>query len=96
MDSRATLKDVDLQAHYDLMFELFASPGWKRFVEEAERFAGGVNQIGRLQDDKGLYFAKGQMDVLGWIIRNQEMTEKAYEVLLQQDAMPDATDESGE
>lgn len=85
MDERAVLKDADLQAHYDLMFELFATPQWKRFLEEVERFAIGVNDVRRLRTEHALGFAQGQLDVLDWLKNYEEMTHKAHDILLQQD-----------
>lgn len=84
-DARAVLKDGDLQAHYDLLFELFASPAWARFVEEVKRFGVGVNDIRRLKNEHGLGFAQGQLDVLTWLAGYEEMTRKAYEIMLADD-----------
>lgn len=85
MDERAVLQDADLQAHYDLMFKLFADPAWARFVEEAQRFRDGVNDIRRLRTEHALGFAQGQVDVLDWIENFATMTRKAHEILLEQD-----------
>lgn len=84
-DPRAVLQDPDLEAHYRLLFELFASPAWARFVEEVKRFEVGVNDIRRLKNEHGLGFAQGQLDVLTWLANYEQMNRKAYELMLAED-----------
>lgn len=92
MDERAVLKDQDVQRHYDALFDLFATPGWKVFVADVMRIRdgvtvdggrhAGVNDIRRLLDEKGLYFAKGQLEILDWLDRYADATRNAYDQLL--------------
>lgn len=76
-----TLQDKELQQHYDEMFALFTSPGWKRFQEQVDTYAKQVESV-RNVAPKTVDFRLGQLDVLDWFAGVQRQHEAAYEMLI--------------
>lgn len=79
-----TLKDRELQQHYDNMFAMFTSPGWKEFQEKVAEYAKGVENV-RNVAPRTLEFRLGQLDVLDWFLGAQKQYEHAYNMLLAED-----------
>lgn len=90
MDERATLKDKDSQDYYDRMFALFATPEWKEFQQEVERFKEGRPTLAQIPDARVLHFVQGQMDVIAWIETFADRVEKSYKLMLDAEAAPAA------
>ena len=81
------LKDAELQKYYDDLFTLFASPGWKAWVEDRKAEIK-VRENLRNVKNTSVDFVKGQLDVLDYVVSAEEITRKAYDELLTQDALP--------
>lgn len=79
-----TLKDKELQQHYDELFAMFTSPGWKRFHEQVEAYAKGVESV-RNVAPKTVEFRLGQLDVLDWFLGAEAQHSHAYQMLLAED-----------
>jgi len=83
MDS---LRDVELQAHYDEMFSLFGSKGWAAIVEKAEALRKQYDSLRNIKDEAALYYRKGQLDILDWIVNQKVDHELTYRMLLEHEA----------
>lgn len=79
-----TLQDKELQQHYDELFDMFTSPGWKRFQEQVEAYVKGVESV-RNVAPKTVDFRLGQLDVLDWFLGAHKQHEAAYVMLLIED-----------
>jgi hypothetical protein len=78
------LKDKELQTHYEAMFSMFGTDGWKRFMEDVAERTTAIGDIRRLKDGDGLKFAQGQLDVLHWLLGQKEAHDFAYEQLAEE------------
>lgn len=79
------LKDNELQKYYEECLNTMASPGWTYILEDLQKIRASVNEIGRLKDEHGLYFAKGQLDVLDHVLALREKMRFAFETLQEQE-----------
>lgn len=73
--------DKNLQDYYEEAFSLFASQGWKDFVEDMKALQSEVIKIENIKDEKDLWFRRGQQDILDLIVNRKQMCEKVYEEL---------------
>jgi len=73
--------DKNLQDYYEEAFSLFASQGWKDFVEDMKALQSEVTKIENIKDEKDLWFRRGQLDILDLIVNRKQMCEKVYEEL---------------
>jgi hypothetical protein len=80
--------EKNLQQHYERMFDMFASEGWKDLMEDVEKVYTANNNIFSIQNEQELHFKKGQLDVLQWFRSMKSSYEQTYEQL--------QTDSSGE
>ena len=91
-----TLKDKELQQHYDALFTLFASPGCRLFLAQAHAHADGISDIRNL-GDKPVEYRLGQLDVYDWVLAYQNLNEGNYQILLLDDnpSLRDGLSEEG-
>ena len=82
----------DTQKHYDTYFTLFATEGWKQFIEFAEESKGRIDDVRNVQDEKSLFSTQGQLHILDNIINFQSMNENAYQAIVD-DEKDDSEDE---
>lgn len=70
-----------LQRYYENRFDLFSQPGWLDLMEDAQRMFEAYNKVSSITDTNNLFFKKGQLDILEWLLTLKEVSEKAYEDL---------------
>ena len=71
----------ELQKYYEARFDMMASQGWKDLIEDIQRMATAYDKVERIKEVEDLYFTKGQLDILNWIINLQETSSEAYKEL---------------
>jgi hypothetical protein len=70
----------ELQDYYESRFGMMSSKGWTDFVEDAQKIKDTIT-IDSLKNNEELWFAKGQLDILNWVLNIKEASEKAYDEL---------------
>lgn len=96
-----TLNDSELQKHYDAMFDMFASDGWARLMEDAQKLLTQVSSIEGVNTLEELHRRKGERVNLQWLLTMRANHERSYESLLEDQAdaerqaaaLKDATEE---
>lgn len=73
--------DKDIQEYYEARFDMMASKGWQDFIEDTQKMLDAYNKIERLAGVEDLYYAKGQLDILNWVINLKQTSEEAYREL---------------
>ena len=71
--------DKETQDYFDRYFDLFASQGWKQFIEDMEDNRTLMSDLLTVKDANDLYYRKGQLEVLNRIVNFQLAIENAYE-----------------
>ena len=75
-----TKEDEDYYAQF---FEMFRSDGWKQLILELQNNAGSINSVEATKDMNDLYFRKGQINVMAYIINLEASTLASFEELTQ-------------
>lgn len=73
--------DKDTQQYFDKYFDLFASEGWKQFIEDMEGNRELMSDLMTVKDANDLFYRKGQVDVLNRIVNFQDSIENAHKVV---------------
>ena len=85
--------DKQLEKYYEERFSTMTTVGWKDFIEDTTNIFNAVNKVAPIQTELDLFFRKGQLDILQWVISLKESSEQAYEAL-QVDSSGDAQNAS--
>ena len=70
--------DKDLTKYFETYFDLFASEGWKQFIEDTEGNINLVSDLMSVKDANDLYYRKGQLETLNRIVNFKELIERSY------------------
>ncbi len=73
--------DKALQDYYENRFEMMSSTGWKDLIEDATEMLNEYNNINNLNNEGDLFFRKGQVDILTWLVSLKDVSERAWEEL---------------
>lgn len=73
--------DQELQQQYDHYFEMFATQGWKQFVEDLEDISDNF-RIEDIKDDVDLANIQGQLKVLKQILYFEDSIRRTHDDLL--------------
>lgn len=65
--------------------ELFASDAWSVWVTEITDFAESLEELSSINDEKTLFYRKGQVDILNMMINLEDTTKFALEQLDEND-----------
>lgn len=68
----------EVQNYYETYFDLFASKGWKQFVEDITASKENLN-IETVDTLESLYHAKGQLYVINNALNFETMIRNAYD-----------------
>ena len=75
------MEDKELQQFYERRFDLFALDGWDDLVEDFEELKKTVADISKCDDLADLWYRRGQLDMINYLINLKELTEQTYEEL---------------
>jgi hypothetical protein len=73
--------DKALQDYYENRFEMMSSTGWKDLIEDATEMLNEYGNINNLNSEADLFFRKGQVDILTWLVSLKDVSERAWEEL---------------
>jgi len=73
--------DKELQQYYDERFSLFATKGWQELLEDLEAMLEQYEDITKIPDEQTLWYRKGQVDILQYLLNLKKLTEQTYEEL---------------
>lgn len=68
----------ELKLHYERLMALFASEGWKEFMEDAMVM---IDPLENIRECANLEFRKGQLNLADWIVSYEEANRQAYKEL---------------
>lgn len=71
----------ELQKYYDERFSMMATQGWEDLLEDAQKMVEAYDKIDRLNSIEDLHYAKGQLDILRWLLNLKETSTEAFEEL---------------
>ena len=75
--------DPQLQKEYENYFSMFASEGWKQFIEDMEDIYDNY-RIEDIKDEKNLAYVKGERKMLFQVIRFEGAMKRSYDNLVEQ------------
>lgn len=73
--------DKALEKYYENRWHMMSTEGWKQFNEDVQGIFDAVNKVAPIQNELDLFFRKGQLDILQWVLTLKESSEQAYEAL---------------
>ena len=71
----------ELQAYYDERFSTMATQGWQDLVEDATEMFKAINNVAPIANEADLFFRKGQLDILQWLLSLKESSALSYDQL---------------
>jgi hypothetical protein len=71
------MTEVELEKYYRSFEEMFRLDGWKNLTEDLKGSAVNINSVEACQDDKDLYFRKGQLAVMANMLNLEAQIETA-------------------
>lgn len=79
------LRDKELDRYYQERFLTTGSKGWEDLMGEVQVLLDGYNSLDAATNLEQLYFRKGQVDILKWILSVGPLSRQAYDELLEQE-----------
>jgi hypothetical protein len=78
------LSNEDLE-FYERRFDLFALKGWTDLIEDFEQLKNNLESLSQINTEKDLWYKKGQVEMINYLIQLKTLTEQAYEELINED-----------
>lgn len=77
--------DLELQKYYEDRFSMTSTQGWKDLVEDVQKIRDSVNQIGGIESEQQLWFKKGELRMIDWLLNLKKTSEEVYDSLQNED-----------
>ena len=75
------MEDKELQDFYELRFDLLAHDGWADLIEDFKQLRENVADITKCDDLSDLWYRRGQLAMIDYLINLRDATQIAYEEL---------------
>ncbi len=72
------MQDKELQQYYEEQFSMFATKGWRDFIEDQQTLYDAVDDLSTVENEQTLWFRKGQLDILNLILDRAKTYEAAW------------------
>lgn len=76
----------ELQKYYEDRFSMMGHQGWKDLCDDIQEMLNATNDLSACKDAETLYYRKGEISIMKWILTLRETSFKAYEDLNNEDA----------
>lgn len=73
--------DRELQDYYENRFGLFGTTGWKDLIQDVENIKESVDSLRGADTLEQLYFKKGELSILNWILNLEDSSKEVYDQL---------------
>ncbi len=71
----------ELEQYYEARFDMMSGKGWYDLIDDVQKMFDARNHVLGVQSEQDLFFKKGQLDVLQWILTLKQSSEEVYEQL---------------
>lgn len=71
----------ELQKYYEDRFDMMSRQGWKDLEEDTKQMFEAYSKISSISTVEDLYYKKGQLDILVWLLKLKETSEEAFKEL---------------
>lgn len=71
----------ELQKYYENRFSTMSTQGWQDLIDDATEMFKAVNNIAPVDNEATLFYRKGQLDILQWLLSLRESSAAAFEQL---------------
>jgi hypothetical protein len=75
----------ELENYYFDRFDMMSKKGWKDLIEDAQKMKEAYDKVESLTNVDELWYAKGRLDILNWLITLKETSDEAYKELSEND-----------
>lgn len=79
--------DKILEKYYEDRFAMMSTTGWKQLVEDVEELKKNYELVSNVKSPDDLYFRKGQLDIIYWLLNLKEISEQSYEDLQREETI---------
>lgn len=69
----------ELEKYFNDYADLFLTPGWKQLQTEFQESITNVNSVEATKDNEDLFYRKGQLAVLNYLLNFQAFVEQGRE-----------------
>lgn len=73
--------DKETQEYYDNYFSLFRQKGWKQLINDFGNNAQQINSVEAAKDSDDMFFRKGQLNILAYLINLEHAVTNSYDEL---------------
>lgn len=73
----------ELQKYYEDRFSMMATQGWKDLMEDIDIMLAATDNLSGVEDEKQLYFKKGEVSIMKWLKNLRDASTEVYEQLLE-------------
>lgn len=73
--------DKELEKYYTERFSMMSTIGWKELIEDVQGLKDTYENLSTIKGVDDLYFRKGQLDIINWLLNLKDVSELAFEGL---------------
>lgn len=71
----------ELEQYYEARFDMMTGKGWSDLIDDVQKMYDARNHVLGVQSEQDLFFKKGQLDVLQWLLTLKQSSEEVFEQL---------------
>ena len=72
----------ELARYYEKRLSMMGDEAWNDLMVDVREMLDATNRLNGVDGEKTLWFKKGEISIMNWLLSQKEITEAAYEDLL--------------
>ena len=76
----------ELQAYYERRLSMMGDEAWNDLMEDVREMLAATNRLDGVDSEKTLWFKKGEISIMNWLLSLKEISEESYAQLREEDA----------
>jgi hypothetical protein len=71
--------DAELSQYYETLLDLFASDGWKQYIEDISDNKEVLEDISTINNEQQLWFRRGQLETVQRVLAYESSIKNSYD-----------------
>ena len=76
----------ELSAYYERRLAMTGDEAWSDLMDDVREMLAATNCLHGVDSEKTLWFKKGEISIMNWLLSLRDMSEEAYQNLKDEDA----------
>jgi hypothetical protein len=77
--------EPQLQKYYENRLSMMGDEAWNDLMDDVREMLAATNRLDGIDSEKALWFKKGEVSIMNWLLSLKDTSEEAYKTIKDED-----------